>query len=68
MFPNSPPPSDLGTGPGSSSSPASKLSPADPTEHLTSQAERQVMHPLSGAALYDPHDPDWRYYHGAIGG
>jgi len=68
MFPDSPPPPGIEARPGSSSKPAGEVAPADPPGRLTSQAEREVMCPLSGAEHLDPHDPDWRYYHGAIGG
>ena len=34
--------------------------PPDHTSHYE-KAARSVMHP-------DYHDPDWRYYHGAMGG
>ena len=68
MFPDSPRSPGLGTGPEASTVQVGELAPADPSLRLTSQAERQVMHPQSGAEHHDLHDPDWRYYHGAIGG
>jgi len=47
------------TEPASSPTVMSAAAPAAP--HPVDHAARAVMHP-------DRHDPDWRYYHGAMGG
>lgn len=41
--------------------PAMMNSAAQPAPHPAVHAARAVMHP-------EHHDPDWRYYHGAMGG
>ena len=43
------------------SSPVAVSTATPAASHPADHAARAVMHP-------DRHDPDWRYYHGAMGG